>query len=113
MFPLDWLIRQVASANPYALAVNLPYALAFAAVTAEVAWLARRPGPARRAILRSAATATTMALGALAVGVAYTAALRFLWNLVATQRLDAAAGFWSDHPLLGVVAAFIAWDASG
>lgn len=113
MFPLDWLIRQVSSASPYSLAVNVPYALAFAGVAAEVAWLARRPGPGRRAILRSAATATTMALGALAVGVAYTAALRLLWNLVATQQWDAAAAFWSDHPLLGAVVAFVAWDASG
>lgn len=59
VFPLDWLIRQVSSAGPYALAVNVPYALAFAGVAAEVAWLARRPGPARKAILQSAATATT------------------------------------------------------
>ena len=82
-------------------------------MAAEVAWLARRPGPVRRAILRSAATATTMAVGALAVGVSYTAALRFLWNLVATQRWEAAVAFWSDHRLLGVLVAFVAWDASG
>jgi sterol desaturase/sphingolipid hydroxylase (fatty acid hydroxylase superfamily) len=113
MFPLDWLIDRLASASPYQLAVNLPYAFAFAGVGAEVAWLARRPGPARRAILRSAATATTMALGALAVGVAYTAALRFLWSAVATQQWDAAAAFWEAHPLVGAAVAFVAWDASG
>ena len=113
MFALDWLARQLSSATPYSLAVNVPYALAFACVGAEVAWLARRPGPARVAILRSAATATAMAAGALAVGVAYTAALRFLWNLVATQRLDGAAAFWDAHPVIGVIAAFVAWDLSG
>lgn len=113
MVLVDWLSRVLSSATPYALAVNVPYALAFACVCAEVAWLGRRPGPARAAILRSAATATAMAAGALAVGVAYTVVLRFLWNLVATQQWNGAAAFWHDHPVIGVAAAFVAWDFSG
>ena len=54
--------------TPYTVAVNLPYALAIAFVAAEVAWLARAPGPPRRAVLRSAVTAAVMGGGALAVG---------------------------------------------
>ena len=99
--------------SAYALAVNVPYAVAFALVGAEVAWLARRPGPARRAVLSSAATATGMAAGALAVGVLYTAVLRVLWEAVATLQWDGAARLWEAHPVVGAVAAFVAWDASG
>ena len=99
--------------TPYTLAVNLPYALALAFVAGEVAWLARRPGPGRRAILRSAGTATTMALGALAVGVVYTWALRWLWGGVAAVGWQGGAAFWRAHPVVGAVAAFVAWDAAG
>lgn len=109
----DWMRDVLASATPYALAVNVPYAVAFALVGAEVAWLARRPGPPRAAILRSAATATAMAAGALVVGVAYTALLRGLWNAVATQQWDGAAAFWHTHPVIGAAATFVAWDLSG
>lgn len=100
-------------ATPYTLAVNVPYAVAFAGVAAEVAWLARRPGPARSRVLGSAATATTMAAGALVVGVLYTAVFRVLWEMVAAFRWEAAAGFWQAHPGVGVVATFVAWDFSG
>jgi sterol desaturase/sphingolipid hydroxylase (fatty acid hydroxylase superfamily) len=99
--------------TPYTLGVNVPYALAFLLVGAEVAWLARRPGPARRAVLRSAATASAMAAGAFAVGIAYTAALRLLWGLLATARWEGAATLWRDHPALGAAAAFVAWDLVG
>ncbi len=110
---LDWIPDLLASATPYTLAVNVPYALAFAFVAAEVAWLARRPGPARVAILRSAATATAMAAGALAVAVGYTAVLRVLWDIVATVRWDAAAGLWHRMPVVGAAVTFVAWDLAG
>lgn len=107
------LERILGQPSAYSLAVNIPYALAFAFVAAEVAWLARRPGPARRAVLRSALTAAGMAAGALAVGVLYTAVLRRLWDVVATWEWHAAARLWDDRPVLGAVAAFVAWDLSG
>ena len=108
------LVRHVLeTATPYTLAVNLPYAVAFALVTVEVAWLARRPGPRRAAILRSAATAGAMAAGAFVVGILYTGVLRVLWNVVATVQWDAAAALWRDHRVIGAVAAFVAWDFSG
>lgn len=105
--------RLLAEPSAYEWAVSVPYALAFAFVAVEVAWLARRPGRARRAILSSAATAMAMALGAFVVGVLYTALLRFLWDVVATARLEPAAHLWAAIPVLGVVAAFVAWDFSG
>ncbi len=113
MLDLDWLHQLLASATPYTLAVNVPYAVAFALVAAEVVWLARRPGPARTAILTSAATATAMAVGAFAVGVLYTAALRFLWQAVGSLRWEPAASFWHQHPLVGAAVTFVAWDLSG
>jgi sterol desaturase/sphingolipid hydroxylase (fatty acid hydroxylase superfamily) len=99
--------------TPYSLAVNIPYAVAFAGVAAEVAWLARRPGPTRHRILTSAATAAGMAGGAFAVGFLYTAVFRVLWEAVAVVRWEAAASFWADHPVAGVAATFVAWDFSG
>jgi sterol desaturase/sphingolipid hydroxylase (fatty acid hydroxylase superfamily) len=108
-----WLQGILDQATPYALAVNVPYALAWAAVMAEVAWLARRAGPARSRVLRSAATATTMAAGALVVGVLYTAVFRFLWETVALLRWEAAARFWQDNLMVGALVTFVAWDLSG
>ena len=107
------LERLVELATPYALAVNLPYVVALAAVGGEVAWLARRRGPARRRVLWSAATATGMAAGALVVGIPYAAVFRLLWEAVATLRWEPAARFWEAHPLAGALAAFVAWDLSG
>lgn len=105
--------RLIELATPYALAVNLPYVVALAAVGAEVGWLARHRAPARRRVLWSAATGFGMAAGALLVSVPYAAIFRFLWEAVATQRWEAAARFWEDHPAVGAVAAFVAWDLSG
>jgi sterol desaturase/sphingolipid hydroxylase (fatty acid hydroxylase superfamily) len=97
----------------YTLAVNLPYALAVVLVAAEVAWLARAPGPGRRVVLRSAATAAGMGSGALVVGVVYTALLRWSWAALVPYRLEPAAELWEAVPMLGAVAAFVAWDAVG
>lgn len=106
--------RLVPHASAYELAVSLPYALAFAFVGVEVTWLAvRREASARVDLLRSAATATTMAAGALAVGLLYTWVLRGLWSAVATARWEGAAHFWSGHPLIAGAATFVAWDFVG
>lgn len=103
----------ISALPPFVLAVSTPYALALALVAAEVAWLAWAPGRRRRAVLLSAATATTMGLGALLVGVFYAAALSFLWEALATVRWTGAAELWRDYPVLGAVAAFVAWDFAG
>jgi sterol desaturase/sphingolipid hydroxylase (fatty acid hydroxylase superfamily) len=97
----------------YTLAVNLPYAAAIVFVAAEVAWLAREPGPRRRAVLRSAVTAGGMGAGALVVGVVYTALLRWSWAALVPYRLEPAAELWAAFPVVGAVAAFVAWDAAG
>lgn len=96
----------------YALAVNAPYAIAIAFVVGEVCWLARSAGM-RRTVLQSAATAAVMGAVALVVGVLYTAAFERLWSLYAHLHIDALAAIWRAHPLVGAVAAFVAWDAVG
>lgn len=113
--PLELVSLEALSelATPYTLAVNVPYAIAFAGVAAEVAWLSRRPGPTRSRVLRSAGTAGAMAAGALVVGVVYTAVFRRLWEAVAGWRWEAAADLWQAHPVAGAVIAFVAWDLSG
>jgi sterol desaturase/sphingolipid hydroxylase (fatty acid hydroxylase superfamily) len=111
--PFSWLGRVLGRASAYDLAVNVPYALAFLLVSGEVAWIARRPGARRHAVVSSFATAAGMAAGALVVGVVYTAALRGLWQAAATVRLEGLARPWRDHPMIGGAATFVAWDASG
>lgn len=110
---IDRLLHEVAEASPLALAINVPYALALAGVALEVAWLSRCSGPARQRALRSAATASGMALGAYVIGLGYTLVLTFLWDGVATFQWDSAAALWSRHPVLGALVAFVAWDLSG
>jgi sterol desaturase/sphingolipid hydroxylase (fatty acid hydroxylase superfamily) len=100
-------------ASGYALAVNVPYALAVVLVAGEVVWLVRRPGPVRSATLASARTAAAMGAGAFVIGFAYTVALRRAWELVASVRWEPAARFWSAHPAAGAVATFVAWDLTG
>ena len=99
--------------NAYAIAVNLPYAIAMCAVAAEVAWLARRPGPQRASVLRAARTAVVMAGGAFVVGIAYTAMFRSLWSALSAHRWEAGASFLSAHPVVGALLTFVAWDAAG
>lgn len=111
--PSDLIDRLAELATPYALIVHVPYVVALTAVAAEVAWLARSAGPARRRVLASAAMAAFMAAGALAVSVPYTAAFRLLWNAMARLRWEGAATFWEAHPIVGAVSAFVAWDLSG
>lgn len=110
--PASLVDRLVETATPYALILNLPYVIAVTAVAAEVAWLARA-GPSRRRVLGSAATAAAMAAGALVVAVPYAAALRFLWEALATLRWEGAARVWDDHPAVGALLAFVAWDLVG
>ena len=100
----------LADVPPYALAVNLPYALAVLLVGAEVAWLARVGGDPRRRVLRSAATAAGMAAGAFVVSIGYTVVLRALWDLLTWEQ---AAAFWRARPVAGAVVAFVLWDLSG
>ncbi|HEU0132017.1 MAG TPA: sterol desaturase family protein [Mycobacteriales bacterium] len=99
--------------TPYALAVSVPYTLAVGFVAAEVAWLARRPGPDRAPLLRSAASAAGMAVGAFGVGLVYTPLLRLLWGLAGRGAPPALAAFWSRHVVLCAVVAFVGWDLSG
>jgi sterol desaturase/sphingolipid hydroxylase (fatty acid hydroxylase superfamily) len=91
-------------------AVSIPYALALGLAAVEITWLAHRPGPARRAVLRASATAGAMGVGALVVGVGYAAVLRPLWSAVGSLAPEGLAGFWRAHPVAGAMVAFVAWD---
>ena len=96
----------------YVLAVNVPYAVAIAFVVAEVSWLARARST-RRKVLQCTATAAAMGAVAFVIGVVYTAVFKHLWLLYEDHHVDALAAFWRAHPLIGAVAAFVAWDAVG
>src|SRR5438093_1331871 len=56
MTAFSWLGGVLGRASAYDLAVNVPYALAFLLVSGEVAWIARRPGARRHAVVSSFAT---------------------------------------------------------
>ena len=96
-----------------AVALNLPYVVGLVAVAAEIAWIARRPGPRRRAVLVDGATALAMAAGALGTGIAYVALLRILFAVVSPLAVPGLGALWQGAPLLGGMAAFLLWDAAG
>jgi sterol desaturase/sphingolipid hydroxylase (fatty acid hydroxylase superfamily) len=110
---VDFVHRLFEMADGRDWAVSVPYALALALAAVEITGLARRPGPARRAVLRASATAAAMGAGALVVGVFYAALLRPVWNAVADLAPAGLDGLWSAHPIPGAIAAFVAWDAAG
>ncbi|MEY2425337.1 MAG: hypothetical protein QOI61_909 [Actinomycetota bacterium] len=100
-------------ATPYEIAVNLPYSIALVAVGCEVVWLASRGTTPRRRILRSVRVAAGMAVGGFIASVGYTHVLRALWGALAPYGSAGLAGFWRDHPVVGALAAFVAWDLAG
>ncbi len=63
--------------------------------------------------VREARQGAVMGAGALGVGVVYGLVFSTLWAMVATHAPDQAVLLWERHPVLGFVAAFIAWDLSG
>lgn len=102
-----------ATTDPLLVAAAIPYAIAVAWIGAEVAWLARDPGPTRRRVLRSAGTASVMAAVALVVGTLHSALLHAGWDALAALRIEPLARLWHAHPVLGAAAAFVAWDLAG
>ena len=107
------MIGRALDATPYAWAVSVPYAVAFAAVSVEVAWMLWRSGGAWPQVAARARVGVTMAAGAFVVSALYTSVLRVLWQAVGVAAPHALVGLWWSHPVLGAIAAFIAWDAVG
>lgn len=103
----------VATIPAHTWAVALPYAVALALVAAEVVWLARRPGPRRKAVLGAATVAGIMGGVAVVVGFGYNLVLEFVWDGLSAFAWQPAAGLWPGHPVLGAAAAFVAWDLAG
>jgi sterol desaturase/sphingolipid hydroxylase (fatty acid hydroxylase superfamily) len=96
--------------DPGVVLVNACYALLVAAVLAEAVWLYLQHG-ARR--LRPVATAAVLGAGATVTGVGIAAAQVWMWRLVGGAAPAVLERWWASHPLLGAVAAFVAWDAAG
>ena len=107
------LLARLADVPPVVLAVNVPYALALAAVSMEVAWLARRPGSRRAQVLADARVGATMAAGAFAVGLLYTMVLRAEWNVLSPFAPSVLTATWRSAPVVGCMVAFVAWDGAG
>ena len=105
------MLDVVAGASTQDLFVGGCYLVIVGAVLGELWWLRLGgPDPVRA---REARTAVGSALGAVAVGVAYTAVLAAVWPVVARLGPGVLPGIWRDHPVLGFVTAFVAWDAAG
>lgn len=86
------------------------HGLLISSVTSELVWL-RLSG--RLANLHEARVALGMAAGAALVGIAYTAALSWIWVRLATHAPAALAAAWTGRPLLALLVAFVCWDAAG
>jgi sterol desaturase/sphingolipid hydroxylase (fatty acid hydroxylase superfamily) len=107
------LIERALNADAYSWAVSAPYAIAFAAVSVEVASMTWRAGSAWRGVATRARIGAAMAAGAFVVGALYTSLLRTLWLTVGRAAPHGLVSFWRSRPVLGVVVAFVAWDGVG
>jgi sterol desaturase/sphingolipid hydroxylase (fatty acid hydroxylase superfamily) len=96
--------------DPGVVLVNACYAVLVVAVLSEAVWLFLRHGAAR---LRPVVTAAALGAGAAVTGVAVAAVQVRLWQLVGGAAPGVLERWWTAHPLLGAVAAFVAWDAAG
>lgn len=82
-------------------------------VLSEVLWIMVVSPSRRPTVLISLALGSVMMLGAMVVGVGYTALLRLVWTpLMAVAPLDLSA-FWRGNSALALVVAFVVWDAIG
>ena len=81
-----------------------------AAVLGEVAWL--RLGLGRRDV-GPLPTVALMALGSLPAAMLLTRVDARTWPAIGSLAPAALRSFWVDHPMLGAVVAFVAWDAAG
>jgi sterol desaturase/sphingolipid hydroxylase (fatty acid hydroxylase superfamily) len=106
------VIARLLDATPYALAVNVPYGIAFAAIAIETSWLFA-VSDARRTFARSTRTAVAMGMGGLVVSAVYTLMLRGLWLALSPGAPRALDALWRAHPVIGAVTAFVCWDAAG
>lgn len=106
-------VGQLSSASGSSVLASAGLLLSTLLVLSEVIWIVV-VSPARRpSVLVSLATGSAMALGAMMVGVGYTALLRLVWSpLMELAPLDLSS-FWRTHTTLAVVVAFLAWDAIG
>lgn len=90
--------------------VSVSTAGIIAAVLGEVAWI--HLGTDRHDVGRLS-TAAAMVLGATPAAFVLARADAHLWPLLGAWSPSPLRAFWIDHPVLGAVAAFVAWDLAG
>jgi len=107
------LLAELASHPPHEQAVAASYLAVIVFVAADLVAAGRREPDRRRTQRAEARTAVSMAAGAVAVGVAYTAVFAAVWSLVARGAPDPLVELWDRHPVAALVFAFVAWDLGG
>lgn len=100
----------IASASPASWVVGMSHGLLVAAVLGEAAWRGVTDGWSR---VRRLPVVAVMAAGAVLVGVGVTRLYGALWPVLGRWAPASLAGVWDRLPVLGAVAAFVAWDLAG
>ena len=109
----DNIIRQFSAASDTTLVASAILLISALVVLCEVTWIAVALPDRRPSVLVSLATGSVMAIGAMVVGVCYTAILRWMWPVLVERAPTVLSSLWRSNVVLAFVAAFIAWDAIG
>ena len=110
---IDHIVRQLSTASDTTLVVSVSVLISALTVGCEVTWIAFASPDRRPSVLVSLATGSAMATGAMAVGVFYSALLRWMWPALLERAPIILSSFWRANAVLACVVAFIAWDAIG
>lgn len=108
--PWDALVARLAGHSLRDLVVAACY-LAVPVFVAADLWIQHRRAPGTGARAREVRTAAAMAAGALAIGVAYSAAFVAAFALV--SHVAPHPGLADSHPIVAFAVAFVAWDLIG
>jgi sterol desaturase/sphingolipid hydroxylase (fatty acid hydroxylase superfamily) len=97
---------------PATVVVAITYVVGFFLVVSEVVWISRTKA-ARRSILRSFATSSTMMIGALIFGQVSGPIFRNVTAVLSATSIDSVEQYWIHHRVYAMIAAFVTWDALG
>ncbi|HTO01248.1 MAG TPA: sterol desaturase family protein [Microthrixaceae bacterium] len=107
--PVERLLDSIRSAPKGELVSATCYLAVITAGVGEWAWLKFQTIAGN---VRNHLTAAVMGAGGMTVGVVVTAVWLAMWGPLASLSPAVLARTWDANPLLGAVAAFIAWDAA-